>query len=335
MAYFTKTPILRIAGILIVCFASIAAAQIPASFEVPVLGYLLDKDSGAIRPIAGIAGSARIDAPLSLPVTIEAAAFLPDHRHAIASSRENNELVVLDLKIIHATPIAGAPSLPTSINVSSNGKAAGFFYSDSKRLLIASGLPDAPKILASIDTSFTSGALNHFAIGDDGKSALLAFSSAIEDQQDSLYSWTVARGARYVMNADRIPDVAILGDSGTVLDSIRNQVLWIPSIQSDAAPVLAVSGEGLSHPVAVLATSRNEVVVADSEGAIVILDSAGSIARRATCGCEITSLSPLSHSAIRLTDRLDRPLLVLDPDNSDRIVFIPALTSQSLNGSEQ
>jgi hypothetical protein len=327
---------MRIFGMLSLCLASVAAAQIPASFEAPVLGYLLDADSRTIRPIAGIAGNSRIDAPLSLPVTIEAAAFLPDNRHAILSSPESNELLVLDLKLIHAAPIAGAPSLPASIKLSSSGKAAAFFYSDSKKLLIAGGFPNAPAILASIDTSFTSGALRRFAITDDGKAALLAFSSTIEGQPDSLYSWNAATGSHFVTNADRISDVAILGEAGIVLDSIRDQVLWIPNIQGDAAPNLAVaSGDGLSHPVAVLTSPRNEVYVGDSEGTILILDSAGRIARMASCGCEITSISTLANSAIRLTDRVDRPILVLDPNNEDRIFFVPALSPPTLNGSGQ
>jgi hypothetical protein len=329
MGNFTRKLNLGVFASLLLCLVSIATAQI-ASFEVPILGYLLDAGSGTVRPIAGIAGNARIDEPLALPFAIELAEFLPDHRHAIVSLRDSSNPVVLDLKTSTAVAVAGATPHMTSMQVSSNGKTAAFFYSDSKKLLIVGGLPDAPAVLASIDSSIATGVLTRFAVADDGNSALLAFSLRIEGQQDSLYSWTSAAGSRYIVSAEHISDIAILGDDGIVLDSTRDQVLWIRNIPGNAVATLsAASGDGLAHPVAVSTSGRNEVYVGDSDGGILILDSAGRIVRKTRCGCEITSMAPLANSAIRLTDRLDRPLLVLDPTDADRVFFIPALIPQS------
>ncbi|HLQ78951.1 MAG TPA: hypothetical protein VK210_16450, partial [Terriglobia bacterium] len=176
MAHFELKLKRRFIGILVLCLATTATAQIPTSFQVPVLGYLFDTESRTIRPIVGVAGSSRIDAPLALPITIESAAFLPDHRHAIVSSRDSSTLMVFDLLEIKGTPIFGARSSITSLEMSSDGKTVALYYADSRNLLIVGGLPAAPVILGSIDTSFVSATLSQFAISDDGGAALLGFS---------------------------------------------------------------------------------------------------------------------------------------------------------------
>jgi hypothetical protein len=211
--------------------------------------------------------------------------------------------------------------------------------------MLVVGLPDSPAILASIDLSFANGPLSQFAITNDGKAALLAFSPSAQSVQslqdakappDTLYTWTESAGPRYLTAAGHVSDIAILGEDGTVLDSLNDQVLWIRDIRGDATSLIAAnSGNGLGHPVAVSASPRNEVYVGDSNGGILIFDSAGRIAGSTGCNCEITSMALLANSAIRLTDRTDRPILILDANDGARIFFIPALPSQASTGSGQ
>src|SRR5262245_42410731 len=50
----------------------------------PVMGYVLDRTSQAIRPVNGIPGSSLLGQPLDLPVQVVAAAFSPSSDFAIA-----------------------------------------------------------------------------------------------------------------------------------------------------------------------------------------------------------------------------------------------------------
>src|SRR5688572_19361295 len=88
------------------------AAQIPASFHVPILGYVFDGDSHNIRPIVGILGNSRIEAPLELGgLEIRQAAILTDQKHAIVSAADAAEALVLDLEEPgRSGAIFGAPS---------------------------------------------------------------------------------------------------------------------------------------------------------------------------------------------------------------------------------
>lgn len=297
------------------------------------MGYLFDASSRSIRPIVGIPGSSSLGAPLALPISIDKIAILSDQQHAIVGSPVDTDALVLDLKELRTLPINGASSSSiTEIRTSPGGSVAGLFYAAAKRIVIVGGLPDTPVVRATIDISFVKDPLRRFAIADDA-TALLDFSS---DEQDTLYSWSVSAGPRYVSRASRISDMTFLGDDAVYLDAGNQQALLIRNVREQVAPaVIADSGDGLSDPVAVFVSARSEIYIGDSEGGILVLDSTGHLLRRTRCNCAITTMTPLAKAALRLTDRIDHPIYVLDGSDADRIVFIPALPSEEVQGGGQ
>jgi len=312
--------------------ASTTAAQIPASFQVPILGHVFDSESFTIRPIAGIIGNSRIEAALPLALAIDKVAFLPDHRHAIASSRDNPEVLVLDLQVNQTVPIAGAPSFLTAIRTSPDGSAAALYYSTDKKILMVAGLPASPAIRATIDVSFAESSLRQFAISNNGAVALLDFSLP---EQDSLYTWTASSGPRYLMTASRVSDMRFIGDDAVILDSGNDRALLIQNVREQATPTLiADSRDGLSGPIGIATSIRDEIYIGGSTGTILVLNSIGHILKTVQCGCTISTMTLLANSAVLLTDRLNRPLFVLDGSESDQILFIPALSTQA-EGSVQ
>src|SRR6187399_1097811 len=152
--------------------ALLLAAQLPASFQIPTMGYFFDADSRSIRTIAGIPGNARLDAPLALSMSVEKAALLPDQWHAIVASADLDGVVVVDLRELKTLPISGTSSSVSEIRVSPGGSTAALFYATARKVVVVSGLPDMPVNQATIDISVPSGTLKQFAVADDGTTLL-------------------------------------------------------------------------------------------------------------------------------------------------------------------
>jgi hypothetical protein len=292
-----------------------AAAQVPASFQAPMLGHLFDAGRGGIIPIVGIPGNSRIEAALPLALSLEKVAFLPDQRHAIVSSSERPEALVLDLKESTSTPIPGTSSSFTAVRTNSAGTGAAFYYAGTNNVVVVAGVPATPAIHATIDVSFGNGPLRQFALSDEGDVALLVFSSA---DGDLLYTWTGSAGPRFVLTSATISDQALL---------IRN-------VRQQATPTLLASArEGLSQPSAVFISTRNEIYISNTPDLVLVLDGSGHVLRRTPCGCRITTIARLANSALRLTDRIDQPLILLDGSESDRVLFVPAFSPPATEGS--
>ena len=310
----------------VVCIGSGVAAQIPATFQIPTLGYVFDENAQALRPIVGIAGASRIEAPVELGFPLAQAAMLPDQRHVLASSRELPELLLVDLENpAGAVPVPTAASNVSSIRVSSSGAAAAIYYESSNILLIVSGLPSAPTVINRIDLSFGP-RLSRYAVTDDGILALLSFS---DDRQDYLYRWTPDSGSRLLTTAQRIADLTFIRDDAVIADAGAGQVVIIRNVRGEASPtLLADSREGLSQPIALAISKQDEIFVADAATNVVVtLDASGQLLRAVSCGCAAATLTPLRESLYRLTDRLDLPIFVFDSrPEGQRILFIPALS---------
>ena len=313
-----------LASMIMVVLPAMAVAQVPASFEAPVLGYLFDAEHRGVRPITGIPGSSTIGAPIPLAVPTETLVFLPDQRHAIVGSSERPETFVLDLRELTEVPIRGTSSAVTAMRISPRGSAAALYYAAANKVLVVTGLPEAPVIRATIDISFSDDPLRHFAVADDGTTALLSFSLA---EHDSVYAWTASTGPHHVSTASTVSDMTFLNEDAVVVDSGKKQALLIRNVRQQAVPALIASAEdGLSQPVAAFISSRNEIYIGDSSGIVLVLDSTGHILRKAHCSCTITTMVSLANSAVRLTDRSDQPMFIMDGSEFDRFLFVPALS---------
>jgi len=299
------------------------AGQISASLRPPILGYVLDDNLHAIRPIVGILGSSRIEAPLDLGLSIREAAFLPDQEHAIVSSSNVADALVLDLeKPLDSRRLIGASSSVSLIRINRDGTSAGLYDAEKNRLLLVGGLPSAPVVRATIDLSFKDHFLRNYAISNDGTVALLAFA---EEEFDEVYSWTSSAGLRFVTNATKVSALAFIDDDAVLADA-ANQVFLLRSVQDQASPVLiADSQDGLDRPALLSISSRNEIYIGISS-AVLVLDATGHRLRSIECNCTITTMAPMREAAIRLTEGLDQPTFVLDGRRTpEQVLFIPAL----------
>ena len=286
------------------------SVQISATFRAPILGHVLDPNLHAIRPIVGILGSSRIEAPLDLGFPVREAAFLPDQVHAIVASSEILNALVLNLEEpSRSRSIAGATSSASMIRISRNGTSAGLYDSEKNELLLVGDLPSAPVVRATVDLSFERHVLRGYAISNDGAVALLAFAGG---ESDTVYSWTSSTGPRFVTNSAKVSDLAFIDDDAVLADAGSNQVFLLRSVQDQASPVLiADSHDGVEGPTFLSISSRNEIYIGSTH-AVLVLDATGHKLRSIECNCTVTTMAPLRESAIRLTDELNQPVFVLD-----------------------
>jgi len=318
---------LPILGVLFLfgCLVDRLAGQISGTFGVPIVGYVLDVETHGIRPITGIPGSSRIDAPLKLDFSIASAEFLPDERHALVDSNEFSALLVVDLTERSRTAIAGAPSSVSTIRTSFDGTKAALHYAASDRLVIIGGLPSAPTVKATIDLS-SQKPLIRFAVSNDGETVLLSFRS---EEFDDVFRWTRSGGLSFVTKASRIADIVFAGDDAVFADSTSREIVLLRNIRDQISQTVLIDGSDETlRPAALSLSSRNEIYIGTSDS-IFVMDRATYDLRKLPCGCALTTITPLQNSIFRLTKELHQPVMILDGrSRPERILFVPALIAE-------
>jgi hypothetical protein len=259
---------------------------------------------------------------------VQDAAFPAGQKHAIVVTPQATEALLIDLEDpSRPRRLVGVPSTISMIRTSVDGTKAALYDPKSNQLFIVGGIPNAAAIVRTIDVSLDGAALTRFAISNDGAVALLAFRG---EESDILYSWESTTGRRFVTAVSRVSDIAFVDGDAVVTDSGSDQVLLIRGVRDQASPVLiADSKDGISKPAAVSISSRREIYIGVAD-AVVVMDAAGHLLRRVPCDCTVTMMMPLRDAAFRLTDLLDRPILVLDErTDPERVFFIPALSAEA------
>jgi hypothetical protein len=311
---------------LLLCLSATIAAQIPASFQIPILGYVFESDKHSLHPIVGIPGSSTIDSPIDLGFRIKQLEILAGHRHAIAASPDVPHLLVVNLQNrTIVMPIAGASSEIASIRASADGKSAALYYQSDRTLRLVGGLPENPVIQDTIDLSFIDSPLGKYSIADDGTFALLAFSNV---QQDLLYRWEKGRGSQFLATSGKIADMTLMDGDAVIADVSASQIIIFRKVREQSmATLVADWRNGLSQPIAISISKRQEILVADSGARSVFsFDANGQLLRSLACDCLPSGIWPLGDT-YRLTNRLDQPVILFDDSAlSPRTLFVPALS---------
>jgi len=317
--------------LLLLSLAVSVRAQIPTSFQSPILGYFIDSNIGKIRPISGIPGSARIELPLTLPFTIRDGAILPDQQHAIITTTDQPGVFVVDLKSLTARAISGAPSSVSEIRISPDGSIAALFAAAESKMFVAIDLSGVATIRDILDVPFTGGSLREFAISNDGSVLLMDFAS---NDEENLYTWKASDPPRFVMRPAHVSNMSFRGDDAVILDSGANEALLIRNVRDQAEPIrIAGPGDGLDQPSALFVSNRGEIYIGSDLNTILRFDESGRLQWRTSCHCVLTTMAPLVGGWLRLTNRLDQPLIIFDGNRSGDVLFIPALPELSAHGS--
>lgn len=302
------------------------AQQDSARISGPVLGYVLDREATALRPVFGIPGAATFGPQLDVGGDIHRSAIAQDAGYALAVvGAERRVRLIRDLDGEHSwIALADLPAAPHSILLSPAGAAAALVYGDS--VAVVTGLPGAPAASRVVERTALPAGARIWAVSDDGAHLLL---SAGAGGTEAIYLLDAEGGWRFLLSTGKTAAAAFLagGSEAVVADGAWNRVAWARA-SGEVIP-LAGEAEGISDPVAVSVSrdSRRVFVANAGTRTIAVLDLEGGPAALVACQCQLTGLERMQGNAVfRLSDLTADPMWVFDGDAPEaRIVFVPAV----------
>jgi len=307
-------------ALLILLIVGVCSAQ-TGSLSGPIIGYVFDGNTGKMRPVQGILGSATVGAPIEADFAISQALTL-DANHAVVST--DVALLALSLNGAQISPLAipDVPANPTRMVASAQATAAAFYYPNAREVRIVTGLPQEPKYSAVVQLDR---ALTRMAVSNDG--TVLVYASD-EPDGNVLYAWTASSGAsRFVTSAGTISGIAITSNGDAIVtDRAANEVFAVFDPGGGAVRrLLADVNQSISGPIGVALSPEGRILIGNKEsGDVAVLDSSGRFIKTLHCDCAVSGVYPIRNTVFRLTDGIDQTIYLLDASSSEeRIVFVP------------
>jgi hypothetical protein len=298
--------------------------QSTSSINPAALGFVFD--SGYIRPILGVPGASLLGTRPNTGLDWAHAIVSPDQSYALGLAGEPHGLKLIPLSTAGASafPINGALAVPDMIALSPTGASAALYAAGDRRLQVLTGLPDSPRVLRELPAAIPDGELVSLAVADDGQAVL----AAVADQMLLISSDGIPRRLPF---DGPISAIAFRPRTHDAIASGRNHVaLILRTTQDSVIQAMAVPENSSLDPLAVsFSLDGSRAFVADSNGTVIEFDLSAASAQSFSCECKITGLHRLAGNAVfRLTDSLDKPLLLFDGDAlQPRIVFVPTASA--------
>jgi hypothetical protein len=280
--------------LLLAAFPLVVAAETPGlGLSGPVLGYVFDEASSAIRPIAGVPGAAGLDQTVSLGAALEAAwihsgsrvavVITKDGALAVANWRETPGLTGLESGLARVTHVAFAPG---------GGRAA---LSDGVGVELWSNLRGEPRRDESLAPA---GGVAALALRADGALALATGDGSVLLHEDGA-SRTIAVGGAWSALAFAGDDL-LAADAGELVRISGNGGRSVVAAFSGPAGGLAVSRDG---SLAALALSEDLLLVNLSGDSVPV-----------ACGCSARALAALEGNLVLYLAGAEGAVRVLDAD---------------------
>jgi len=316
-----------------------------------VLGFVLDRDLRALRPLRGIAGAATAGDPVQLDLPLAEAWMSPQQAYALAVNSENGHVVLIDLTAepVKSTALEGAFARPYPVAISPGGGVAALADMDRRRVQIIKGLPRAHWAAGELEIAPEITEIEALAVSDDGTALLIATRGAVyvagrqllvdrgevEERMRGFRSrgaMSVERKQRFrrLIEARRASAVTFLPNTHDVLfsDAEENRIVLVRDVMATAESFTLASGaDGISGPVAVqLSIDGRRLFVANSGAASVsVIEIETGAVTNLACPAAPAGLYPLrSASVFRLNEPAGAPLFVLDGGGDrPRILFVP------------
>jgi hypothetical protein len=294
-----------------------------ASVALPVLGFVLDQ-SGGLRPVVGLTGSASVGAPLNLGFSVVQAAMPPSHDYILAMTSNSAWPVLLQVSgntitVRHlAFPGAGIDS----VAISPTGAVAGLFSASQARIYIFGNLAQSPVLLGAFDTSAV-GKISAFGINDDGSTVLAGGS---RPNAGSLYLISSGQAPRVIGSIQHPAAIQFLRSStdAIVADDVDNKIYQVTSGQLTG---IASSNDGIATPVGIGVSNDNQRAFIANAGssAVTTLSLNGGAAQSLPCNCAVTGIQATSaDSVFEVTAFSGSPISLFDGGSAtSRMIFVP------------
>ncbi len=284
----------------------------------PLLGFIYDPASAAIRPISGLPGAAVVNDPIDIGFPVASAAVAPLHDCALAISSQDGLVRLIQFGArVSTTIVSGAMPSPDRIVFSSSGTAALLYSTGAAHAQVLTGIPQSPTVY-DLPFSVASGTM---ALADDGAAVLLPDAGGAQvwfGDGNAPVSLSVSAAA-----------AAFRAGSHDALAATANGDLYLFEAAANQWR-LARSGDGATRNAAAVQFSADGVggYVAAASG-ISVVDLATGESATMACNCVPTSLDPLMAGSIYHVTAAPSLLWLFDASQaSPHFWFVPPRKSQ-------
>ena len=339
-------------------YANASASNGNPSVTLPVLGFALDQ-SGGLRPLIGITGSASVGAPIGLPLPIVKATMSGNHDYILAMTGGGTWPVLLQVRgntinVSSMTPASGnvakaktvrchqrnsfddralsscdtdstavgVPSAIDSIAVSPTGSAAALFSQAVGRIYAFTNLEQVPQLVGTFETGAI-GSISAVGISDDAATVVVGGSNP---NPGSLYVINRGQAPRLIASLQHPSAVQFLRSSSDaiVADDVDNKIYQVTNGQ---LVTLASADDGVATPSGIGISNNNQKVFVgnSASGAVTTISLNGAATQSIPCNCALTGLLPTSaDSVFELTGFSGGPILLFDGSSATaRTIFVP------------
>ncbi len=313
----------RINSLLLCALVAVAplAHASTLSLDAPVLGFVIDSDTGGVHRIDGFLGSSRLSDPIDLGYPVARASIAPGQRLAIVQNDEGQFLLV-DLRATPPTSsvLDGAMEGADGVMFGPAGLVAALYARDTGLFQLVDGIGGTPSVGAENDTLEGLGGFSRFALSDSG--AVLVATSG---PAGALYLTPRDGQPGRVGGVGEATGLAFLrgSDDAVVADRDANEVMLL----GPTGPrTIATANDGLNGPYLAAATADGDFAVVAVPGGVASIPLDGGPVSHSHCGCAPTALDALSGGNVfRLTTDLHAPVQAVEVGREPRVRFIPAL----------
>ena len=311
-------------------FVGATALQAAGGYAVnaPVLGYVLDSETGALHRINGIPGASWIGDALPLDFPVAQAQVATSQDLALVRDGEGRTyLVQLDRTPPVVTEFKGAMASEGML-ISPLGRSAALYSTASGQVQFLDIAAGRARVGETADLPTVTGEWTAFAISDRG----VVLAAVSQDRSGSLYSLRSGGQALRIGIVQRAADLAFLADSDSVAvaDAGANEVQLIRGVTSRRQSiVLATERDEITNPFAIEATSDGRFVAVAIPGGFASIPVQGGAVAITRCDCAPTELAPLSGGSVfRLTADIRAPIRIARVGAEPDTRFIPALAPE-------
>lgn len=289
----------------------------------PVTGFIFDSRAGALRPIEGLPGAARLGSPVSLPFALASAAIASRRDYALVTplGGDGRPMLVRELRsgAPRVAPIEGAMQ-PSAVAISASGAVAALYSNATRNVQFVVGLPSSPAALDPIDASAVESS-TAFAIDRDGAAALIAASDG--------WIHIVRRAEATLTSVARVPGVSSLGflpdrAAAVAAGAETGDVVLLEGLDG-AVSIRGIAGsaKGFSGIRSVQALDAQSVGVVTADARLAAVDiETGSVEWIPLAG-DAEHFEALDSALFVLNRAGAQPLLLLDSKRGHSAWFVP------------
>lgn len=314
-------------GSLLLATLFLGASALQAAVNGPVLGYVLNSETGALHRINGTPGASWVGDALPLEFPVAQAQVATSQDLAIVRDREGKTyLVQLDRTPPVVTEFSGAMAADGML-ISPLGRSAALYSTATGQIQFWDISEGSARVGETADLPAVPGEWTAFAISDRG----VVVAAVAQDGGGSLY-WLQSGGqAMPIGTVQRVADLAFLAnrDDVAVADTGANEVHLIQGVTSRRQPFVLAREPEVTNPFAIEATSDGRFVAVAVPGGFASIPAQGGPVAITRCECAPTELAPLGDGSVfRLTADIRAPIRIAQVGTDPSTRFIPALAPE-------